>query len=146
MKRKEAKESYNSSTLSGGLDPQNESYNYNSAQACAREEDNPVPVDVSSDPIEIAVRAFHGNRTNRRLWRWYLNMMRLLEKDIDQAETEFNALVYDTRREIVVDAIPPAKPGQENLHARIFHRKLRDYFAARYGTVKCPWKTTGNRD
>ena len=121
----------NYNSPSGGIPPK-ENGNYNFARA---REENPIPVDKSSDPVEIAVRAFNGSATNRRLWRWYLSMMQLLEKDVDRADELFCSWSYTTRRTIEVDGIPDT----QHLHARIFHNYLRGMFLAKYGIVECPW-------
>lgn len=135
-KRESTKErDYYINSPSGGIPPK-EKDNYNFARA---REENPIPVDPESDPVEIAVRAFHGSATNRRLWRWYSSMMQYLEKDVDKADDLFCSWSYTTRRVIEVDGIPDT----DHLHARIFHCYLRDMFHARYGTVTCPWKKGG---
>ena len=111
--------------------------NYNSTPARARVE---IEIDPNDDPVEIAVRAFSGSPINRRLWRWYYNMMVYLEKgDSDKAAEIFTTWCYEMLREITVDALP----NKENLHARCFHKRLKERFQLKYGAVKCPWHKKG---
>ena len=91
-----------------------------------------IAFDENDDAVDIAIKVFRGTDRNRYYWRMYLDAMAILEKSPDRAAEEFLSWVWFKGNELEKDGVP----DRDNLHARCFHKFLKQMFRAKYGEVR----------